>query len=101
MAEAFLPEGVLNAPKRGFASPVDSWLRGDFADTARRLLTAPRALERGWWTREGIERMFADTVAHGHRLYALAMLEATVRLHAERPAGATAAPLSTAELLDA
>lgn len=101
MAEAFLPEGVLNAPKRGFASPVGAWLKGDFARTARRLLTAPRALDRGWWTRDGIERLFADTATHGHRLYALAMLEATVRLHAEMPAGATSAPSSTAELLDA
>lgn len=101
MAEAFLPEGVLNAPKRGFASPVDAWLRGDFARTARQLLTAPRALERGWWSREGIERLFADTSRHGHRLYALAMLEATVRLHAEGSVGATSAPTSTADLLDA
>jgi asparagine synthase (glutamine-hydrolysing) len=101
MAEDFLPETVLNAPKRGFASPVTAWLRGDFSRTARQLLTAPRALKRGWWTRDGVERLFSDTVRHGHRIYALAMLEATVRLHAERPAGATSAPASTAELLDA
>ena len=87
MAEPFLPTEVLSARKQGFASPVAAWMRSGLGKTAVRLLTGPAALERGWWSAEGVARLQADP-RHAPRLYTLMMLELTIRLHVE---GASAA----------
>ncbi len=94
MAAGLLPDSVLTAPKQGFASPVPAWFRGELGDLSRRLLTRRAALERGWWSKAGITRLLADPARHAFRLYALVMLELTVRLHAEiRPGAPPAASL--------
>jgi len=98
MATGLLPESVLGAAKQGFASPVPAWFQGGLGDLARRLLTRPASLERGWWTKQGIGRLLADPTRHAFRLYTLTMLELTVRIHAERrdraPTTATLAELA-------
>ncbi len=83
MAENLLPAEVLAAPKQGFASPVPAWMRAGLGAQARRVLTRPQALERGWWTAVGIERLCAAPGRHGFRLYTLLMLELAVRVHVE------------------
>lgn len=83
IAARFLPEAVLSAPKQGFASPANAWFRGPLAGFARRLLTRPETLARGWWTAEGIEHLLGNPDRHGHRVYALLMLELAVNLHVE------------------
>ncbi len=83
MAESLLPAEVLAAPKQGFASPVPAWMKAGLGTQARRLLTQPAALERGWWTTAGIERLAAAPDRHGFRLYTLLMLELAVRVHVE------------------
>ncbi|MEO5335368.1 MAG: asparagine synthase (glutamine-hydrolyzing) [Magnetospirillum sp. WYHS-4] len=83
IAARFLPEALISAPKRGFASPVPAWMDSGLDRHCRRILTRPATLERGWWTREGIEALLADSHRHAFRLYSLLMLELTVRLHAE------------------
>jgi asparagine synthase (glutamine-hydrolysing) len=85
MAERLLPRDVLDAPKQGFASPVPAWMEAGLGDQARRLLTHPRALERGWWTAAGIERLFSHPRRHGFRIYSLLMLELAVRVLIESP----------------
>ncbi|MCA1910240.1 MAG: asparagine synthase (glutamine-hydrolyzing) [Magnetospirillum sp.] len=83
MAAKFLPDAVLHAPKQGFASPVPAWMAGPLGQAASALLTSSRALDRGFWTKDGIDRLFAAPRAHAFRLYALVMLELTIRLHVE------------------
>ena len=100
MAATLLPDTVTAAPKQGFAAPVAAWMRPALVTTIRRLLLSPRALARGWWTKEGVERLAAEAHRHAHRLYALAMLETVVRLHVD--IGAREAPSCTLdELADA
>jgi len=89
MAERFLPDAVINAPKQGFASPVPAWMGEDLKALSRSILTRKETLERGWWTAEGIERLLANTARHGFRLYTLLMLELTVRIHVEQKPSAT------------
>lgn len=83
MAEKFLPNVILNAPKQGFASPVPAWIRAGLGDMAQRILTRPEALARGWWSADGIARLAAEPDRHGFRLYSLLMLELSVRIHVE------------------
>lgn len=83
MAAPYLPEALLNAPKQGFASPVSLWMLGALAAPARALLISRRALDRGWWSAQGIHRLFARPQLNAPRIYALLMLEMTVRLHVD------------------
>ena len=87
IAERYLPAAVLTAPKQGFASPVPAWMRAGLGDAARRLLTRPATLERGWWTAQGIDRLLADPDRHGFRVYTLLMLELAIRVHVEGSPG--------------
>lgn len=86
MAAKLLPPDILTAPKQGFASPVPAWMAGSLAEPTRHLLTAPRTLARGLWSKAGIGRLLADPRRHAFRLYALVMLELTIRLHVEQRA---------------
>jgi asparagine synthase (glutamine-hydrolysing) len=85
IAARYLPPAVAGAPKRGFVSPVPAWMRAGLDALARRLLASKAALERGWWAKEGVERLVADPDRHGFRVYTLLMLELAVRIHVEGP----------------
>ena len=85
IAAKFLPEPLLNVPKRGFASPVPAWMRAGLGTQARRLLCRPESLERGWWSAQGVDTLLADPDRHGFRVYSLVMLELAVRLFIEQP----------------
>jgi asparagine synthase (glutamine-hydrolysing) len=85
MARPFLPAGVLDAPKQGFASPVTAWMAAGLGLSAGKILKSRDALARGWWTAGGIDRLLADPARHGFRLYQLLMLELTIRIHVDEP----------------
>ena len=84
MAAPHLPEPLLNAPKQGFASPVPAWMTGGLDAHARSLLTRPETLDRGWWSKRGIEKLLAEPARYGFQIYQLMMLELCVRLHVEQ-----------------
>jgi asparagine synthase (glutamine-hydrolysing) len=83
IAARFLPDAVLEAPKRGFVSPLPAWLEAGLAAPIRSVLTRPDTLARGWWSAQGIERLLARPRDHAYRLYSLLMLELAVRVHIE------------------
>ena len=84
MALPYLPKAILDAPKQGFASPVPTWFTDPaLTRQAHRILTRNTALDRGWWTRTGIDALFADPGRHGFRIYALLMLELSIIIHVE------------------
>ncbi|MDP6121077.1 MAG: asparagine synthase (glutamine-hydrolyzing) [Rhodospirillales bacterium] len=101
IARPLLPAAVLEAPKQGFASPVPAWLAAGLEPLARRILTRPETLERGWWTKAGVEHLLARPRAHGFRVYTLLMLELALRVHVEGPPSTTPPDVSLEALADA
>ncbi len=99
LARKYLPASVTDAPKQGFASPVPVWIRSGLGDLARRILTRPSALDRGYWTAEGIDHLLIDPDRHGHRVYALLMLELTILSQIDQ--GFSTVPGSLQDLMDA
>lgn len=85
MARPYLPASIIDAPKQGFASPVPAWMSAGLGQSAGSILKSKTALERGWWTGEGIDRLLAEPKRHGFRLYQLLMLELTIKIHVEGP----------------
>ena len=58
--EDLLPHEILYRPKLGFPTPWSGWLAGPRLETIRAMLTEPRSLERGYFRREAIDKLFDD-----------------------------------------
>jgi asparagine synthase (glutamine-hydrolysing) len=75
----WLPDEILDRPKRGFAVPLADWLRTDLREWAREILFDPRTVARGYFEQSYVERMFARHVAGEEdaypRIWALIVLE--------------------------
>ena len=87
IAMKYLPEVILNLPKQGFSSPVPVWMKAGLATMAGKILKRPETLDRGWWTKAGVNQLLKDTDRHGFRIYTLLMLELSVRVMVETPIG--------------
>jgi len=75
-----LPIEVVDRPKGYFPVPILKHIDGPVLALARDALTSPRALERGLFRRETVERLLAAPSEHitplrGSRLWQLALLE--------------------------
>ncbi len=85
-----LPPSIARRPKRGFAAPVESWLRGELRPAVHDLLLSPEAKLVEFLSRQGIADMVEEHETakrdHGRRIWALLMLESWLRL---RPAEAS------------
>src|SRR5882724_4465671 len=58
--EDILPHATIYRPKLGFPTPWSGWLAGPRLETIRELLLEPRSLDRGYFRREAIERLFNE-----------------------------------------
>jgi asparagine synthase (glutamine-hydrolysing) len=75
----WVPDEVLDAPKRGFELPVAQWFRGDLRDYAHDVLLDRSATARGWCREQGVRRLLDEHVTgardHGRQIWTLLMLE--------------------------
>jgi asparagine synthase (glutamine-hydrolysing) len=74
-----LPPSILARGKQGFGVPISQWFRGPLKDYLREALLSPKALARGYFRRDTLERYIAEHQS-GKRdrcygLWALLMLE--------------------------
>ncbi len=73
-----LPSEVFTRPKRGFAVPIDSWLRGELFDMMYETLLEGPLIRRGWLARPAVEQLINEhqhhVADHRHRLWALLCL---------------------------
>ena len=74
-----LPREVFRRRKTGFAVPLDRWFRSELSDLVRDTLLSQRALERGYFRRDAIEKLIAEHATarcdRSAQLWSLLMLE--------------------------
>jgi asparagine synthase (glutamine-hydrolysing) len=73
-----VPEAILNRKKAGFPVPYESWLRNEFRDDIRGILTDRKTLQRGYFQKQGIEQLLKSNVEHclySKELFSLVTLE--------------------------
>ncbi len=71
-----IPDTVLNRKKQGFSPPDGSWYRGETMDYLRKILLSPRALSRGYFRPEYIQKVVDEHTAGkvNHRLMIWSLL---------------------------
>lgn len=84
----WLPDDILDRPKRGFEVPVADWLRTDLRGYAREVLFDGAARERGWFKEDYVRRIEARHASgaddNSKGLWTLLMLELWQREFVDR-----------------
>jgi len=79
-----LPDPIFKRKKMGFVVPVSRWFRNELKNYVYEILLDPRTLNRGYFKREGIERLLNDHIElrydHSARIWALLFLEIWFRV---------------------
>jgi asparagine synthase (glutamine-hydrolysing) len=77
--EDLLPHSIIYRPKLGFPTPWSGWLAGAQLDDIEQLLLEPRSMNRGFFKRAAVEKLFRDHRAryrdHYDRIWRLLNLE--------------------------
>jgi asparagine synthase (glutamine-hydrolysing) len=79
-----LPDPIFKRKKMGFGVPVSRWFRNELKDYIYEILLDSRTLNRGYFKREGIERLLDDHIGlrydHSGKIWALLFLEIWFRV---------------------
>lgn len=71
----YLPERIINKPKKGFGPPSSSWIRNVFSDVYKELFSESRVTSQGIFQYKEIERLLNEhnnmSHDHGRKLWAL------------------------------
>jgi asparagine synthase (glutamine-hydrolysing) len=75
----WVPDEILDAPKRGFRLPLGDWFRGELRGFARDVLLDRRAVQRGYfdesYVRELLDRHVGGVQDHSQGIWTLLMFE--------------------------
>jgi asparagine synthase (glutamine-hydrolysing) len=75
----WIPDEILDRPKRGFELPIADWLRGDLGNFARDVLLDPRTHEHGLlnpaYARDLLNRHIEGREDHSRQIWTLLVLE--------------------------
>ncbi len=84
----FLPDAIFKRRKMGFGVPISRWFRNELKDYIYEILLDSRTLNRGYFKREGIERLLNDHIGlrydHSGKIWALLFLEIWFRVFMDR-----------------
>jgi asparagine synthase (glutamine-hydrolysing) len=84
----FLPDAIFKRRKMGFGVPVSRWFRNELKDYVYDILLDPRTLNRGYFRREGVQRLLNDHIAlhydHSAKIWALLFLEMWFRVFIDK-----------------
>jgi asparagine synthase (glutamine-hydrolysing) len=79
VAAHFLPAGLIDRRKQGFAVPLDVWFRGSLRELFADTLLSQRAMQRGYFDPAFVRRLVREHVSgtrdHALRLWQLVVLE--------------------------
>src|ERR1700678_3917763 len=88
--EDLLPHSILYRPKLGFPTPWSVWLAGSRLEMIRAMLLESRSLDRGYFRREAVKKLFDDHSSHHRdnydRIWRLLNLELWQRVCIEKEA---------------
>jgi asparagine synthase (glutamine-hydrolysing) len=88
----WLPQEIIDRPKKGFSVPLASWFRGELRDLPREVLLDGQATGRGLFHTAEVKRMIDGHQAGGkdysNHLWALIQLEMWLRTFVDQPAPA-------------
>ncbi len=83
-----LPDVIFNRKKMGFGVPISKWFRNELREYAYEILLDRRTLTRGYFKKQGIERLLNDHMGlrydHSIRIWALLFLEIWFRVFIDR-----------------
>jgi asparagine synthase (glutamine-hydrolysing) len=86
--KGFLPDSILNRPKKGFPTPMFDWLLGPRFETVQQLLLEQRHINRGLFKQESLEQLLAEHRTkrrdHSGKLWRLLNLELWHRVFIDR-----------------
>jgi asparagine synthase (glutamine-hydrolysing) len=84
----FLPDSIFRRRKMGFGVPVSRWFRNELRDYVYEILLDPRAINRGYFKKEGVERLLSDHIEvrydHSAKIWALLFLEMWFRVFIDK-----------------
>jgi len=84
----FLPEAILKRRKMGFGVPISRWFRKELKEYIYEILLDSKTLNRGYFKREGIERLLNDHIGlrydHSAKIWALLFLEIWFRVFIDK-----------------
>ena len=81
-----VPESILKRKKAGFPVPYESWLRNNYKDQIRAILTDQKTMERGYFRKAAIEKFISansDFGRYSKEIFSLVALELWHRMFLE------------------
>jgi len=86
----WVPQSIIDRPKRGFGVPLRRWFHERLLGWAREILLDARATTRGWTRRSEVAMLLTQHESgardHAKRIWALVALELWARQHLDRAA---------------
>ncbi len=90
IARGHVPDEIIDRPKVAFPMPALKYVRGEFYDFMKEVLTSPQAKKRGLFNQNEIQRLLADpeapenfTAIQGSKLWHAALLEFWLQKHVD------------------
>lgn len=91
IARGLLPDAVIDRPKVAFPMPALKYVRGEFFEFMKGLLTSPQAKARGIFNEEALQKLLANpeapeqfTAIQGSKLWHAALLEFWLQKHVDK-----------------
>ena len=81
-----VPDTILKRKKAGFPVPYESWLRNEFRDDIRAILTDRKTVQRGYFEKIAVDNLIAENEKHGSyskEVFSLVTLELWHRMFLE------------------